>query len=153
LRPTVSEQLAGMRRILVEVVAPEVHGAYPADMLRGIVANLEMLESSWARVAPFLAWDNAETTRVLRDVQTCVDGTLAPRIQAALGEPEPDPLAADALEARNTQLRELLAEAIPLLASGGPGCDEPYTAVRTHLRDRIERFPLTLSAPMPGTKR
>jgi hypothetical protein len=153
VRPTIAEQLAGIRRILVEVVSPEVQGDYPNDMLRGIAANLEMLEQSWTRVAPFLAWDNEGSAQVLTAVQACVERDLARRIGAALAAAEPDPLDVDALDARNTELRGLLAEAVPLLAAGGSSCEAAYADVRAHLRQRIERFPLTLSAPMPGAKR
>lgn len=153
MRPTISEQLAGIRRILLDVVSPEVQGAYPADMLRGIVANLEMLERSWTDVAPFLAWDNDGTARVLAVVAPVVDSDLAGRIATVLDAPVPDPLDANALEARNTELRAVLADAIAVLADGGEPSAAAYGDVRAHLRERIERFPLTLSAPMPGAAR
>jgi hypothetical protein len=152
VRPTISEQLAGIRRVLVDVVSPEVQGAYPVDILRGVVANLEMLERSWTQVMPFLAWDNAETARVLDGAKACVEDPLRLRIDATLSHSEPDPLDAVALDAHNTELRALLADAIPTLAAGGPACAAPYAAVRAHLRERIERFPLSMSAPMPGAK-
>ena len=153
MRPTITEQLAGIRRILADVVAPEVHGAYPLDMLRGIEANLAMLERSWTQVAPFLAWDNAETARVLEAAQPVVDDQLGARIGAVIADAEPDPLDVVALESRNTRLREVLADAVPVLAAGGASTADAYAQVCHHLRQRIDRFPLTLSAPMPGTAR
>jgi hypothetical protein len=154
MRPTVSEQLAGVRRILADVVAPEVHSAYPSDMLRGILANLEMLERSWGDVAPFLAWDNGATMQLLADVASHVEGDVAAKIGAVLAEPDADPLDVAALEARNTRLRGALADAVPVLAAAEDlGSTDVYTAVRSHLRERIERFPLTMNAPMPGAKR
>lgn len=153
MRPTITEQLAGIRRILADVVAPEVQGAYPLDMLRGIDANLAMLERSWTQVVPFLAWDNTETARILVAAQRVVDAQLGARIGAAIADAEPDPLDVVALESHNTRLREVLADAVPVLAAGGASTADAYTQVCRHLRQRIDRFPLTLSAPMPGTAR
>ncbi|HEX7096249.1 MAG TPA: hypothetical protein VF183_10225 [Acidimicrobiales bacterium] len=153
MRPTVSEQLAGIRRILDEVIAPQVTEAYPVDMLRGVLANLEMLERSWTRVVPFLAWDNEQTAELLRDVASVVDHGLAARIAEALAAAAVDPLDVAALDARNTTLRELLAEAVPQLATGGERAAPQYARVRAHLRARIDRFPFNASAPMPGATR
>jgi hypothetical protein len=153
VRPTVSEQLAGVRRILSDVIAPEVSGAYPIDMLRGVLANLEMLEQSWTRVGPFLAWDNEGTEQVLRSVVPFVDGDLAARITALVVAAPVDASDVGALEARNTALRAVLADAVPALARGGDAAAPAFAGVRRHLRDRIERFPLTMNAPMPGAAR
>jgi hypothetical protein len=156
VRPTVSEQLAGVRRILAEVIAPEVTGAYPVDMLRGVLANLEMLERSWTQIAPFLVWDNAGTERVLEHAAAVVDDETATRIRAALVAAPTDAAAgldADALDAHNTMLRGLLAEIVPQLASGGATTAAAYAELRAHLRERIGRFPLTMNAPMPGAAR
>lgn len=159
MRPTISEQLRGMRRVLAEVVAPEVTGAYPADMLRGVLATLEVLERSWTRVAPFLAWDNERTEALLRSIAPHVSRDLAARIDAALVAPPADVLDVDALDARNTDLRALLADAVPALATAdattsaaADGAAAVYAEVRAHLRERVERFPLSASAPMPGSR-
>ena len=47
----------------------------------------------------------------------------------------------------------VLAEAVPSLAAGGPVTAAAYGDACAHLRNRIERFPLTLSAPIPGAAR
>jgi hypothetical protein len=157
VRPTVSEQLAGVRRILAEVIAPEVTGAYPVDMLRGVLANLEMLERSWMQIGPFLVWDNAGTERVLEHAAAVVDDETAARVRAALVAAPTEADAAgqdvDALEAHNTVLRGLLAEIVPQLAGGGEPTAAAYAELRAHLRERIGRFPLTMNAPMPGAAR
>jgi hypothetical protein len=153
VRPTVSEQLAGVRRILADVIAPEVTGAYPVDMLRGVLANLEMLERSWTNVGPFLAWDNTGSDAVLRAVAPLVDAGLAQRIADALAAAPTDAADVAALDAHNTALRGLLADAIPELAAGGERTAAVYTDLRVHLRARIDRFPFTMNAPMPGAAR
>jgi hypothetical protein len=152
VRPTVSEQLAGMRRVLREVIGPEVTSAYPADMLRGMLATLEMLERSWARVAPFLSWDNAATEQLLRAGLPHVTAPIAAQIRATLSEPAPDPLDVDALDRRNTELRRLLSAVVPMLAVRADAA-AAYRDVRAHLRERMDRFPLSTSAPMPGAAR
>jgi hypothetical protein len=131
MRPTLTELLGTMRRTLEEVVAPEVDAPYAAQMLRGVVANLEVIEASWDRVLPFFAWDNEQMLALLEQVA------------GELGE-QPPALAADgerpfdAAYARNVELRGLLAEAIPRLDPGG----EAAAAARTHLAERAERYPL-----------
>ena len=57
MRPTITEQLDGLRRILEEVVAPEVKDPYPADILAGVCATLETLAVGWSEVPAFLRWD------------------------------------------------------------------------------------------------
>jgi hypothetical protein len=153
MRPTISEQLAGMRRILAEVVAPEVTGAYAVDMLRGVLANLEMLERSWSRVGPFLAWDNAGTERLLEAIARTLDPPFARRVEALLLTRPVDQVDVEVLDAHNTALRDLLADAIPQLAAGGDRTAAVYEDVRVHLRERIGRFPLAMNAPMPGAAR
>jgi hypothetical protein len=153
----VSEQLAGVRRILADVIAPEVTGAYPVDMLRGVLANLEMLERSWSNVPEFLAWDNAGTARVLGEARPFVGHGLQARIDDALhdtgdaGAPAGHVVAIDALDASNVALRELLADVVPVLAAGGDDAAGAYASVRAHLRERIDRFPFSMNAPMPGS--
>jgi hypothetical protein len=149
----VSEQLAGVRRILADVIAPEVTGAYPVDMLRGVLANLEMLERSWSNVGPFLAWDNAGTEAALHAVAPLVDDELSTRIRACLAAAPDGSADVTALDAHNTALRGLLAEAVPALAGGGDRTAAAYGEVRAHLRARIDRFPFTMNAPMPGAAR
>jgi hypothetical protein len=153
VRPTVSEQLAGVRRILADVIAPEVTGAYPVDMLRGVLANLEMLERSWMHIVPFLVWDNAGTERVLEHAAAVVDHETADRIRASLVAAPTDATDVAALDEHNTVLRGLLAEIVPPLASGGARTADAYAELRAHLRERIGRFPLTMTAPMPGAPR
>jgi hypothetical protein len=142
-----------VRRILTDVIAPELTGAYPVDMLRGVLANLEMLERSWTKVAPFLTWDNAATERLLDTIAPLVDEPLATRILTVLRAAPAGNGDADALDARNTALRDLLADAVPALAGGEERTRDVYDAVRAHLRVRMDRFPLAMNAPMPGSAR
>jgi hypothetical protein len=118
-----------------------------------VLANLEMLERSWSRVAPFLAWDNAGTERLLEAIALHLDQTFAHRVEALLLTRPVDQVDVVVLDAHNTALRDLLADAIPLLAAGGERTAAIYEDVRGHLRERIDRFPLAMTAPMPGAAR
>jgi hypothetical protein len=150
VHPSVTEQLRGMRRTLTEVVAPDLSSPYPAEVLRGVVAALEGLERSWTRVLPFLVWDNAETAALLGAISSVVDPDLAVRVSQVCDVEPPDALDVDAADARNEALRGLLAEAVPGLAAGGAETATAHAAVVAHLRARIDRYPLTMNAPMPG---
>jgi hypothetical protein len=150
VHPSVTEQLRGIRRTLTEVVAPDLSSPYPAEVLRGVVAALEGLERSWARVFPFLVWDNAETAALLGAISPVLDPDLATRITQACDAEPGDALDVDAADARNEALRGLLAESVPHLAAGGAATVDAHAAVVAHLRARIDRFPLTMNAPMPG---
>jgi hypothetical protein len=153
----VSEQLAGIRRILSDVIAPEVTGAYPVDMLRGVLANLEMLERSWSKVPEFLDWDNVGTAYVLGEATPYVDDDLRARIVASardIGNVDGDHgdlVSIETLAQRNEVLRGLLAEVVPVLAAGGDETAEAYAELRAHLRERMDRFPFSMNAPMPGS--
>ena len=150
MHPSVTEQLRGVRRTLTEVVAPDLSSPYPAEVLRGVVAALEGLERSWTRVLPFLVWDNAETAALLGAISPVVEPELAVRITQLCDAEPGDALDVDAGDARNEALRGLLAEAVPGLAAGGAETADAHAAVVAHLRERIDRFPLTMNAPMPG---
>jgi hypothetical protein len=126
MRPTVSEQLAGLRRMLAEVVAPEVADAYAADVLDDALATLDLLAERWADVPSFLRWDIEATARVLELV-----GVAAP-------PPPDDVLDLGALDTSAEEVRSLLVQAMPAVL------DDPLArdaAVRL-FRERAERYPL-----------
>ena len=133
MRPTVTEQLSGLGRLLADVVAPEVHDAYAADVLAGAVATLELLAEGWLRVPSFLRWDIEATRRVLHLVQND-------------GPPDPaDPLDLAALHECDHRVRELLAEAMPEVMAS----PEARSAVVALFRARADRFPIPVLTPQP----
>jgi hypothetical protein len=151
MRPSIGEQLRGTRRILHDVVAPEVTDAYAAEVLRAALANLEMIERAWATVLPFLAWDNDALARLLARVAPLVDTDLAGRIARDCAV-TPDPLDAEAQRIHNEALRAILADAVPGLADGGDRTAAVFAAVRSHLRERADRYPLTMAASMLSSR-
>ncbi|HEV8297836.1 MAG TPA: hypothetical protein VGQ20_11080 [Acidimicrobiales bacterium] len=150
MRPSISEQLRGTRRILIELIGPEVSSAYASDVLRGAVANLEMLEHAWPKVLAFLAWDNAGTATLLEQLAPHVATHLAERARAALAVTVDDPFDVDAQSARNDALRGVLADAIPELAAGDDRAATVLAAVRAHLVERVARYPLAMTGGLPA---
>jgi hypothetical protein len=145
VRPTLSEQLRGLRHILDHVVTPEVHGDYATDTLAGVSRALEMLALRAGEVGPFLEWDNHETRELLR--------TIATRGVALTQPIDPTtPIAAsdlDALDAENERLRGILAALIPSLATDADAHDL-HTAVVGHLRERVARYPYASTGTLPS---
>jgi hypothetical protein len=146
VRPSVTEQLNGLRRILDEVVAPELQDPYPADILAGVCATLETLAAGWARVPAFLIWDAEATTALLADLPEMAATELGPRlatdIAAHLESPIPDASDVPAVEAHHREARALLERAIPTIAER-PELRELYTRVTALMRERSQRYPLT----------
>jgi hypothetical protein len=147
VRPTLPEQLRGLRHILENVVSPAVSDDYPQTTLQGVIRALEMLEARVDDVLPFLVHDNAQTSELLRAIVECVSLTgsiepLAPVDMASIL----------AIDAENERLRGLLADAIPALSAapeGSPAADV-HAAVVTHLRARIALYPFTSTGSLPS---
>jgi hypothetical protein len=127
MRPTVPEQLAGIRSVLAEVVAPVVADAYVADVLDGLLVTLDLLADAWADVPAFLRWDAAETAAVL--------GLLGDEVPP----PPEDPLDLAALREHHRELRGRLERAVPRVLAH----DAARTAAVVLFRARADRFPLT----------
>lgn len=133
MRPTVSEQLSGLRRLLSEVVQPEVSDPYAADVLAGALTTLDLLADAWARVPSFLRWDIVSTGEVLDLV-----GVARPALPDDL-------LDLEALHECHRRTRELLVEAMPQVLER----PEAGTAVVQLFRDRVARYPI-VPRPLGG---
>jgi hypothetical protein len=127
VRPSVSEQLVGIRQVLADVIAPQITDAYPADVLAGALDVLDMLAGRWADVPAFLAWDARATADVLRLVD-----------QRVPAWPD-DPLDLAVLSAHHREVRGLLEAAMPVILAR----DDARAAVVRLFRDRFGRYPLT----------
>jgi hypothetical protein len=126
MRPTFTEQLDGVRRILVEVVAPEVTAAYPADVLAGAIATLETLAGAYDEVPRFLRWDADATAAVLATAGIDVDDV-------------PD----ESLDERQRRLREQLEQAVPTILDHPDG----RAAMIELFRERADRYPFAMGGP------
>ena len=131
MRPSVTEQLEGLRRILWEVVAPELTDAYPRDILSGVCATLESLAAGWQQVPAFLDWD-------ARAAAALVAGLGGDGVQVAQ---DADPFTIAQLEARHRDSRAALEQAIPTIAER-EDLGELRTQVVAYLRERAQRYPL-----------
>jgi hypothetical protein len=157
VRPSVTEQLEGLQRILQEVIAPELLDPYPADILAGVCATLETLAAGWSEVPAFLRWDaNASIsllTQVLAAAGPDLEAQLVTQLRAAIDAPAPEATDVLAIEAHHQLVRAALEHAIPVITA----CDD-LSELRTHLvvvlRERAERYPLKTvwrpSAPVPA---
>jgi hypothetical protein len=131
MRPTVSEQLDGIRQVLAEVVAPEITDPYPAAVLAGVLTTLELLAGAWADVPAFLRWDAGATSAVL----------------ALVGVPVPsiphDVLDLAALQAHHRDVRGALERSMAAVLE-----DAGARAALVQLfRDRAARFPMNARPP------
>src|SRR6185295_14417743 len=90
VRPTVEEQLRGVRAVLERVVAPDVRAPYPTDVLATVLAALERLEQDWSTVPAALRSESADLDALLAEARTSVSPQTAAAIDAALIVPAPD---------------------------------------------------------------
>lgn len=135
MRPTVTEQLAGISRILDSVIRPEVGSEYGQQILTGVIENLRVVAASQGRIEEFLVWDNAGMAKILTH-----EGTPPATSQP----PEPDTV--QRLTARNVELRQRLSELIADLGAG----HELLAPIVEHLAERATRYPLRFVPPMPN---
>ena len=144
MRPTVTEQLDGMCRILEDVVAPEVRSDHAAEILRGLISNVRMLSKNWPALLPFLHRDNKATAALLRDAQQEVNEELRRRIDDALAAPIAEASDGIAAETRNEALRGLLVDCIADNCSA-PLCER----LMAHMNERATRYPMRLTGATP----
>ncbi|MYB08838.1 MAG: hypothetical protein F4129_13655 [Acidimicrobiia bacterium] len=121
MRPTLSEQIIGARRVLVELAAPEVSDSYTQEQVAFAAAALEHAAARWSEVLPDLVTD----IRALEDVLG-----IEP---SALEEAVPGVVHLAAAEAYHRDLRSQLTDEI---RSGS----EQSPEVRAYLADSTERL-------------
>ncbi|MCY3631915.1 MAG: hypothetical protein OXH29_04495 [bacterium] len=121
MRPTLSEQIIGARRVLVELAAPEVSDSYTQEQIAFAAAALEHAAARWSEVLPDLVTD----IRALEEVLGIEPAALE---EAVPGVP--------ALAAAEEYHRSLRAQLTDEIMSGS----EPSPAVRAYLADSTERL-------------
>ena len=134
MRPTITDQLDGLRRILVEVIAPEVTAPYPAEILGSVIGALDALSANWSRIPDYLAWETESIQSILT---------------AAGIEPQTDTTAAT-LEEKQIRMSGLLVAAQPAIAGDRDG--EAYRQMIAFFRARAQRFPFAMAARPPVKK-
>jgi hypothetical protein len=131
MHPSISEQLAGLSRVLGDVVRPELADPYPLDVLDGVIAGLDAIANGWTALPVYLRWDAEQATTLLRRVGIEPPG------------PPADPLDLAALEAHHAGVRRMLESAVPAIRAD-PDTD---AAAVQYFRERIERFPFQQLTP------
>jgi hypothetical protein len=149
MRPTVTEQLGGLRRILAETIAPEVTSPYPAEILGSVIGALDALQVNWHKIPAFLRWDILATSGVLNAAKPLLDADLVAEIAAAEADGDPTDLAA--LETAQVRMRALLVKAMPAIMAE-PRCTDAYPRMIALFRERAERFPFPMAARPPVKK-
>ena len=145
MRPTVTEQLEGMCRILETAVAPALANDYTLETLRSLVANVRMLGRAWHQLLPFLHWDNGVMAELLATASDSAAPELRARISTALAAAPVDAADGLAAETRNEQVRALLTECL----ESSPALTK---AIASHLAERSRRYPLRLTGAVPKHK-
>ena len=125
MRPTASEQLAGLADILATIVVPEVDGDYPLDIANGTIANIQMLADALDEVGPFLLWDIERSRAVLALVGADVADVEVPAFDLP------------ALRARHVEVRGALESAVDLVRADPTA----NAAMVDYIRARAGRYP------------
>jgi len=147
MRPTIGEQLAGVSRILAEVVTPALVDPYPADIIGGLIATLDAIAAAWADVPAYLAWDANRTLALLAAAAADLQDAHREALDVLTRDRMVDVPDIRSLEEHHRAARALLADVV---AGGIPPAID--AAVRAHLRDRADRYPLVVAQRMPGQR-
>ena len=121
MRPTVTEQIDGVRRVLEELVIPQLDNPFIKDQITHAAGVLVHAADRWSRVLPDLVAD----IRALEEVLG-----VEPRV---LAEAVPGVADLDAAEEYHRGLRARLSDEIM-------AAPEPSPAIRTYLADSIDRL-------------
>jgi len=124
MRPSITDQLTRTIETLRDVTMPQVADHASRRATESAIAGLALAAEAWSRILPFLAWDNAEMTRLLQARGVSTPGT------------EFDPLDVEA----HDQLNEELRVRLETLIAAGPG--QPDPEILEHLDERARRYPL-----------
>lgn len=144
MHPTLEEEIAGVRRILDDVVSDPALTFDTAAAVKDASAMLARLEKSWRKVAPYILADLAHLTPLLVDISRHLPDEMRRAIlvldadQRRLADVAADIARADDLQRR---ARTLLSEAIELLPPDPPGEEGPLARIRTGLSATLEVRP------------
>jgi hypothetical protein len=146
MRPSVTEQLLGIRSVLGEVVAPQLTDPYATGILEGLMSALDGLADGWHQVPSFLHWDAQQTAAVLTAAAPYLDRESAEELHSALDDAPGSDLDVAALQEHHRRLRALLEQAVPRLV----GQPDIRPLLIDHLRARVGQYPIrTIPAARP----
>lgn len=125
MRPTASEQIAGLVDVLQSIVVPEIDDGYSLDITAGSLATLQMLAEALDAVGPFLLWDIERSREVLAMVGVEVDDVEIPAFDMP------------ALRARHAEVRAVLESAADAVRADAAA----DAAMAAYIRERSTRSP------------
>jgi len=144
MRPTIEEQLRGNCRLLEQLVAPALQDEHATRVLSEVIKNLQMLETAWMRVLPFLNWDNTLTADLLESAKPVVSDDIAARIDDLPTGPV-DTLDVTAVMEHNDRLRGVLSEIVTTLdPTAGADATTVHRNIVEHLDLRARRYPMRM---------
>jgi hypothetical protein len=124
MKPSITDQVNRTVETLRQVTLPQVADHASRRATESAIAGLALIAEAWPRILPFLAWDNAEMIRLLRERDVDTPTTY------------PEPLDVEATDLHNEDLRRRLETFIV----AGPG--QPDPEILEHLDNRARRYPL-----------
>jgi hypothetical protein len=133
MRPTITEQLEGLRRILSEVIAPEITAPYPAEILGSVIGALDSLCANLAGVPAYLEWEIQSVQSILAAANVAV--------------PADAPSDLRALEALQMRLSAELVAVQPAIIADPDG--DAYRLMIAFFRERAQRYPFAMAARPP----
>lgn len=136
MRPTVSEQLRETRRIMNDVILPELPEGYSRQIFDKLMSNLLVVEHCWSRVVPFLKWDNDAARRTLEAVKDQVGPDLSGEIAALGSDDAGDADDVDLLQRGNARLQALVQRAVAECGAAG------RNIIHDFLMGRTARYPM-----------
>lgn len=129
MRPTIDEQLDGVRRLLDAVERDDGLSPASRELLTDAGRLVHRVRGSWATALPFLVEDNAGLAALLADLGAPADT-----------DDHPAPTDVVAAAARNTALRGLLTETIRALPRDADGL-AARARIAAYLRRRVDADP------------
>ena len=136
MRPTIEEQLRGVSRLVDELAADPELSSSSVTLARDAGKQLKRLTSSASSRPPFLRWDNAVMTALLRDLAPMFPAELQSLITESSDGTQP--VTDD--EAQNEALRVLVTMAIGTLPDETVG-NRARRTISDHLRERAAANP------------
>lgn len=145
MRPTIDEQLDGVRRLLDGVGGDDRLSAASKELLVNARRLVKHVRSSWAPMLPFLVEDNGTMTALLAGLsemvpQMSVDIVAAVGPVAEGGHPNRSDLNVTAAAARNAELRALLGHIIRELPRSPEGL-AARIEIGSYLKRRVDTDP------------
>lgn len=151
MRPTVTEQLEHVRRLLRDDIAPAVLDDRASGLLQDVLVQLGLIAGFADDVLPFLDWDNRAMRQLLADAAAVVLPETAEIVRAALDRTAGPPCLRFAeADARNNDLRATLVALVQAQGLQDPDTELVHLRITAHLAERAARYPMRMTLTTPA---